>query len=271
MQQTLIESVRIAGKLLLEYFRQGTRPRRKDNPSSVVCDADIAAEKSIIRSIRTKFPQHGIIGEESGSLQPSSEYTWIVDPLDGTSNFVAGIPWFGVQVALLRNDLPVMAAIYLPVEDTLYFSELNAGVYRNSKKIKVTAETVLSNVLCAFGLDAVAETRNHRRNAELLLRLSGGVRNLRATNSVIDFCLTLDARFGGFVNLNTKIWDIAPISLMLSEAGGKLTDLRGEKIEFRVDHHALDDNYAVLGASNALHPQLLSLISTPPTGSGVDD
>lgn len=261
MQETLIECVFSAGKLLLKYFRRPTNSRLKGNPSSVVTDADLAAEEIIVKSIRSKFPQHRIIGEECGLIQSNSEYTWIIDPLDGTSNFVAGIPWFGVQIALLRNATLIMSAIYLPTEDLLYFSEIDGGVLRNGQRIKLAPEAVLANALCAFGLDAAADPLCGHRNSELFFRLSNGVRNLRATNSVIDFCFTLDAQFGGFINLNTKVWDIAPISLMLREAGGKLTDLQGDSIIFQLDDTVLNRNYAVLGAGNALHPQLLDLIS----------
>src|SRR5262249_41586540 len=90
-----------AGKILLQYFGRVTNPRMKESASSVVCDADLAAEKYVIDQIRKQFPEHNIIAEESGWTGGSSLYTWVVDPLDGTSNFVAGIPWFGVQIGVL--------------------------------------------------------------------------------------------------------------------------------------------------------------------------
>jgi myo-inositol-1(or 4)-monophosphatase len=258
IKRTLIEVVQTAGKILLQYFGRIVSVRQKEHPSSVVCDADVAAEKYIVQQIRTRFPKDSIIAEESGYCCGSSDYTWVIDPLDGTSNFVAVIPWFGVQIGVLRKSSPVAAAIYVPTEEALYFAELGHGVFRNRKRVTVTAERKLKNVLCAFGFDPTANRRRGRENTELLRRVSGGVRNIRATNSLIDFCYAMEGRFGGCINLNTKIWDIVPVSLMLPEAGGKLTDLKGSKIQFRLDE--IDHSYAVLGASRALHPQLRALV-----------
>jgi myo-inositol-1(or 4)-monophosphatase len=159
----------------------------------------------------------------------------------------------------LHNSTPVAAAIYVPTEDELYVAKSGCGVFRNGKRLAVTTERKLINVLCAFGFDPTANPQKSRSNAELLRCLASGVRNIRATNSLIDFCYTLEARLGGFVNLNTKIWDIVPISLMLPEAGGKFTDLNGNKIKFRLNE--LEHGYAVLGGSRALHPQLRELVS----------
>jgi myo-inositol-1(or 4)-monophosphatase len=258
IKRTLIKLVQTAGEILLQYFGRIVSVRQKEHPSSVVCDADLAAEKYIVQQIRTKFPKDSIIAEESGYLSGSSDYTWVIDPLDGTSNFVAGIPWFGVQIGVLRKSSPVAAAIYVPTEEALYFAELGRGVFRNCKRVTVTAERKLKNVLCAIGFDPTANRQRSRENADVLHRVSGGVRNIRSTNSLIDFCYTTEGRFGGCINLNTKIWDIVPVSLMLPEAGGKLTDLKGNKIQFRLNE--VDHTYAVLGASRVLHGQLRALV-----------
>jgi fructose-1,6-bisphosphatase/inositol monophosphatase family enzyme len=99
-----------------------------------------------------------------------------------------------------------------------------------------------------------------QRQVHLLTQLVQHVRNFRATNCLVDMCTTVDGRLGAFINLNTKIWDIAPVSLMLPEAGGRLTDLAGQPIVFRLDTDPVDRTYAVVGASAALHPQVLAVI-----------
>jgi myo-inositol-1(or 4)-monophosphatase len=257
-QRTLSELVQGASEILLKYFGKIVNVRQKEHPSSVVCDADLAAEKYIIQQIRARFPQDGFVAEESGYCPGSSDYTWVIDPLDGTSNFVAGIPWFGVQIGVLRKTTPVAAAIYVPTERGLYFAALGRGVTKNGRRLKVTPERKLKNVLCAFGFDPGADRQRSLRNTELLRRVSAGVRNIRATNSLIDFCYTLEGRFGGCINLNTKIWDIVPVSVMLPEAGGKFTGLNGKKIAFLPSQP--EHSYAVLGASRALHSPLLALL-----------
>jgi myo-inositol-1(or 4)-monophosphatase len=262
--RTLSELVQGAGDILLKYFGKIVNVRQKEHPSSVVCDADLAAEQYIIQQIRSRFPQDSIVAEESGYCPGSSDYTWVIDPLDGTSNFVAGIPWFGAQVGILYKASPMAAVIYVPTERALYFGASGRGVTRNGRRLNVTEERKLKNVLCAFSFDATADRRQSQKNTELLRRVSRGVRNIRATNSLIDFCYTLEGRFGGCVNLNTKIWDIVPVSVMLPEAGGKFTDLNGKKITFLPREP--DHSYAVVGASRALHSPLLALLGMNNSG-----
>jgi myo-inositol-1(or 4)-monophosphatase len=255
---TLLECVAMGGDVLRRSFGRLVHPRQKEAASSIVCDADLAAEKRILRHIRAWFPGHNTIAEESGRDWRGSEYTWVIDPLDGTSNFVAGIPWFGVQIALLRGLKPILGAMYLPLEDTLYFAEAGRGAYRNGKKVRVTAEPDLHRVLCAFGFDP-APIRRSRRSIDLLLRVSAAVRNTRATNSLVDFCYTVDGRLGGCVNLKTRIWDIAPVALILPEAGGKFSYLDGSPIAFDLGPQGVDRNYVILGGSARLHTKLVAL------------
>ena len=259
VKDTALEWVLEAGAILLRHFGRVRNVRQKENPTSVVCEADLASERHIVRRIRARFPEDSIIAEESGYRCGLSDLTWVIDPLDGTSNFVAGIPWFGVQLGVLRNAAPIFAAMYLPVENVLYHAEAGGGAYKNGKRVSVTSETRLRNVLCAFGFDARAKQERRRAQAELLMRVAGGVRNTRATNSLLDFCLTVDGRFGACINLNCRIWDIVPISLLLPEAGGKFTDLAGNSIRFQLGQRAGRRVYEVLGAGQTLHSKVLAL------------
>lgn len=258
LKATLLECIEGGAEILLGYFGKLTNPRQKEAPSSIVCDADLASEAYVIKRIRARFPGHNIIAEESGRLWQDSEYTWVIDPLDGTSNFVARLPWFGVQIAILRNGLPVMGAMYLPLEKALYFGAAGKGAVRNGKPVRVTAEKSLQNVLCAFGFDP-APARRNRRSLELLAKVSAAVRNTRATNSLVDFCYTVDGRLGGCINFKTMIWDIAPMAAILPEAGGKFTLVEGSEIVFQLDEGAAKREYAVLGASAELHGKLARL------------
>jgi myo-inositol-1(or 4)-monophosphatase len=256
MKRILVACLRGAGRILLGYFGRVTHPRKKESASSIVCDADLAAEEYVLRCLQREFPDHNIISEESGGTFRDSDYTWVIDPLDGTSNFVAGLPWFGVQIGLLKGSQPILAGMYLPIERTFYTAEAGGGAERNGAKVQVSSEKKLENVLCAFGFDP-APARRDRERIELLFRVSQGVRNTRATNSLVDFCFTIDGRLGGCINLKTKIWDIVPASLILPEAGGKFTNLTGKPIQFQLDAQAPEREYAVLGASPMLHAQLL--------------
>ena len=260
-EKLVVECVLGAGAILRRRFGRRLEIKVKGPHASIVTDADLASEAWIIRRLRARFPEHQIIAEESGYARTGSEWTWVIDPLDGTSNFATGLPWFGVQIALLRKFKPVLAAIYLPLEEALYFAARGQGCFRNGKRVRVSGQRRAQDILCAFALDGGAEERAMRQQLRRLARLVNGVRNVRATNSLVDFCYTLEGRLGGCVNLNTKIWDIAPLAVMLPQAGGKLTDLEGRPILFLPEVEPVDRDYQVLGASRVLHPQLVGLIN----------
>jgi myo-inositol-1(or 4)-monophosphatase len=259
----LTSIAREAGDILLRFHGKVRRVWQKGHISSVVCEADLAAEKTIVRRLLASFPSYGVLSEESGVVRQGAEMTWVIDPLDGTSNFVAGLPWYGVQFGLLRHGRPLAAVMYLPADNVLYLSEKGAGVERNGERVFVSRETQLKRVLCAFGFDGTASPANNRTQAAMLMRLAAAVRNTRATNSLVDFCYTVDGRFGGCLNMNCKIWDIVPVSLMLPEAGGKLTDLRGEPIVFDLGERRFGRSYRVIGAPVTLHSRLLRRIRCP--------
>jgi len=262
MKTLLIDSVKAAGRVLLESFGSPGEVRTKESLSSVVTEADLASERCLIERIRARYPRHGILAEESGFEPGSEPLVWVIDPLDGTSNFAAGLPWFGVLLAVLDRGEPVLGAAYLPVTDTLYWAEAGQGTFRDGERVQVTPSTVLREVLCAFGMDASTDADATRRAAEMLARVVNRSRNVRATNSLLDGCYTVDGRLGGWVNLATKIWDVAALRLMLEEAGGILTDLEGAPIRFRLESEPFDRNYPVVGSSRRLHAQLLAAMGS---------
>jgi myo-inositol-1(or 4)-monophosphatase len=262
-QQTLVESVQTAGRLLLDHFGHVRNIRIKESPSSIVTDADIASDQLIRNQLHSRHPTHNLLTEESGFEYRGSPFTWVVDPLDGTSNFAAGIPWFGVMAALLEHNVPIAAAMFLPVDGSLYLAERGRGANRNQQPLNLNPATDLADVLCAFGIDAGADATQISRQTQTLARVVQHVRNVRATNSLVDFALTLDGRLGAAINFHTKIWDIVAPWLLLHEAGGCLTDLTGAPISFSLGEDACDRHYAVVGGPRPLHAPLLRLLAPP--------
>jgi myo-inositol-1(or 4)-monophosphatase len=262
IKSCMMQSLHLAGRTLKSQFHKAHAFSSKESPASIVCAADLMSEKCILNRIAAEYPAHNIIAEESGFQNNGSQFTWIVDPLDGTSNFVASLPWFGVQMALLERELVLASAMYLPLPDTLYVAVRGKGAFRNGRRIRMSPEKDPRNILCGFGMDQGLAEPSGLKGVQMLNHLSRGIRNIRATNSLLDFCYTLDGSFGGFVNLNTKIWDIAPISLIIKEAGGKLTDLEGKKIRFQLRTDTFQENYEVLGASTLLHSKLHKLLNS---------
>ncbi len=259
MKDTLVECVRQAGALLLQHFGGDVGARRKGNASDIVTMADLASERLITELIHRRHPDHNLLGEEGGLQHRGSDITWIVDPLDGTSNFAAGLPWFGVLIAVLQRAKPILAAMYLPVTDVLYTAEQGQGVFRNGKQLRMSSESDLSNTLCAYGMDTTADREALAKQTHLLGLLAQTARNVRLTNSLQDFAYTLDGQFGACVNQHCKIWDIAPACLLFPEAGGRFTDLEGQDIRLELDPAKYLRSYAIIGANPMLHQQIVNL------------
>jgi myo-inositol-1(or 4)-monophosphatase len=261
MKDTLTTAIYDAGKILMEHFGKISEYEVKESQSSIVTKADFASEKKIKEIISQKFPSHNLLGEETGFQHKDSEYTWVIDPLDGTSNFAAGLPWFGVIICILKNFEPVLAGCFLPYYDHFYFAEKGKGATLNGNPISISKESKLKNVLFAYALDYSDDFSKTDREAKLIGLLVKNVRNLRATNCLVDFCTTADGRIGGCINQTTKIWDIAGPELIIEEAGGVVSDIFGKKIDYTVDGKNYSHNFTIVGANKILHNRIINLIN----------
>lgn len=260
MKETLTTAIHGAGKILMKYFGKISDYNVKENQSSIVTKADFESEKKVKEIISRKFPNHNLLGEETGFQNQGSEYTWVIDPVDGTSNFAAGLPWFGVIICVLKNFEPVLAGCLLPYYNQLYYAERGMGATINNKPISVSKENSLKNVLFAYALDYSDDFSKTDNEAKLLGELVKNVRNIRGTNCLLDFCYTADGRIGGCINQTTKIWDIAAPGLIIEEAGGIVTDLYGGKIDYSVILKNDKTNFTFSGSNKILHQQILNII-----------
>ncbi|MBR9997885.1 MAG: inositol monophosphatase [Cyclobacteriaceae bacterium] len=259
-EKLIMNAMKEASKILMDGFGGFIKGTLKENQSSIVTEMDVAAERKIAHLISRKYPDHSIIGEEKGAVLTGSEYTWIIDPIDGTSNYAAGIPWFGILLAVLRHDQPMAAGAYLPFYDQMYYAERGKGAFRNGKPIRVSGEQNLKNVLIAYATDFSEDAKKTRMETDILHDMIKNVRNIRGTNSLIDFCYVADGRLGAAINYNCKIWDIAALYLIIHEAGGKMTDLNGRDIEFDLNVENYLKNYQVVGAADNLHEPVIRII-----------
>lgn len=264
LRDDAVALAREAGNVLRRHFGRVIQVRAKESWASVVSEADIESEACIIRALRQQHPDDGILAEESGRQPGATDRTWVIDPLDGTSNFVAGLPWFGVMVAVLDGAEPVAGAIHLPLEEVTYAGAKGGGVTRNGTPVRVTPETDLRQLLLGYSFDPALDEAGAIAQGLTLARLARAVRNVRSTNSMLDFVFTIDGRFGGCLNQATRIWDIAAPLLLFEEAGGRLTGLDGRPLSLDLGPAAAERNYAVLGASQALHRQLVRLLASQP-------
>ena len=256
MKETLTEALRAAGDELLKHFGKQTAFREKESQSSIVTQADLKSDSLIVNMIRARYPDHNILSEESGFSYRKSKYTWVIDPLDGTSNFASSIPWFGVLIALFENNMPVIGGAYLPVQNKLYIAEKGGGAALNGKSFRMAANGGLRNSLFSFNVDFTDNDKVLNDSIGIYRNLVKAARNIRCTNSLVDFLYVAEGKFGGVINLFTRIWDISALGLIIEEAGGVMKYINGEKIIFRFDEKTTEENFAVMAGSEQIITEL---------------
>lgn len=246
MKSTIVYALRKAAETQLRHFGNKLEFEQKDSQSAIVTRVDLECEETILDVLKKATPEHNIISEEGGLIDNKSEFTWVVDPLDGTSNYVAGIPWFGILIALFKNSRPIAGGAYLPIQNDLYYAESGLGAFKNKDRIKVSTDDSF-NQLASFSTDFTDSKEEISFTESLYSKLSGKVRNIRSTNSLLEMLYVAEGKFGGCINLHTKIWDIAAPWIIIREAGGNLANLDGSEINFSIAAEEIDKNYAVLG------------------------
>lgn len=199
-------------------------------PNDFVTEVDRAAEAAIIEVLRDAYPQHGILAEESGSTggAEDSEYQWIIDPLDGTTNFLHGFPQYAVSIALARNGVLEHAVVFDPTRNELFTASKGSGAFLNDRRIRVTRRTRLAESLIGTGfpfrefkhLDAYLAMFRE------LTQKTAGIR--RPGAAALDLAYVASGRLDGFWEMGLQPWDMAAGVLLIQEAGGLVSDLSGE-------------------------------------------
>jgi len=222
-----------AGSIIMEGFQKIHEARIKPD-NSLVSDIDISAEAKIHEIITTVFPNHAFWGEEGGKSHQESPNLWIVDPLDGSHNFLQDIPIFTMSIAYVENGELKVGVIHDPLHGELFWAEKGKGSFVNNESIHVSSESEFSDTTVGF-------TRGpHKENKMLLGRIystvGSEVRNTRILGSAaLHFAYVASGRFDALVNIGNHPWDFAAGILLISEAGGKVTDLVGNELNFEKD------------------------------------
>ena len=201
---------------------QVTRKSAKD----LVTEADVAVENFLVEQINRQYPDHAILGEETGS-HTGNEYRWIIDPIDGTNSFVHDQPFFSNSIALEKNGTVVLAAVNAPVLGELFMAERGSGATLNGKPIHISACNLLGDAMLATGFACIRSELEHN-NLTHFCRIMPKIRGIRRYGSAaIDLCYTACGRLDGFWEMNLNIYDIAAGALIVTEAGGTVTDFAG--------------------------------------------
>lgn len=251
-----------AGEILKVGFGSASTIGTKQDQSNVVTESDFKSEEFIRKAIAESYPSHNILGEEQGYEDKKSDYSWVIDPLDGTSNFAAHITWFGILIALLKQNTPILSGAYLPMSNELYYANIGGGAFKNGQKINVSSEKDLRNLLCCYSLDYSSDSQKTEAEVQIIKRLVQQSRNLRSTNCLIDFCFVADGKLGATINQSMKIWDIAAPQLILEEAGAKVSDIHGNQIVYMPSDQSLTENYTAIAANPEVHEKILKIVNS---------
>lgn len=248
----IIEIAKSAGSVLMEGFGKNFQIEFKTNESNLVTEYDKKSEAVIMEYISKKYPTHTIITEESGSHKGTSEYSWIIDPLDGTTNFAHGFPVFSVSIGVIKGSEVIAGCVYDVMRDDLYVAECGGGSYRNNIKIKIseTESIARSLLVTGFPYDVANNPYNAAGIFTEFLQHARGIRRLGS--AAIDFCYVASGAFDGFWEVHLNPWDICAGRLLVEEAGGKVTDFNGNNSDLFPKH--------ILVSNGILHKPMQEII-----------
>lgn len=219
-----------AGDIHMKYFRShNLEQTTKLNDSDVVTIADKKAEKSILDFIHEHFPTHGIIAEESGRDHEEREWRWIIDPLDGTTNFAMGLPPFCVSIGLQHKNETILGVVYAPYLGECFYAVKGEGAWLNGNPIHCSEKSVLTKAVVATGMP-YDRNDNPDNNLPEICRMALRVRGIRRMGSAaIDLCYTAAGFFDGYWELNLNIWDVCAGQLIAAEAGVVIESIRTDR------------------------------------------
>lgn len=229
MIDKVIEITKEAGELIREGFKKNFSIEYKTNSSNLVTEIDKKSEELIINFIRKEYPTHSIIAEESGIQKFSSEYIWVIDPLDGTTNFAHGLPIFSVSIGVQKNNETICGVVYDVMRDVMYKSELGSGSYCDNRKLHVNENEDLDKSVLVTGFPYnIKENPDHAIERFIaFLKCTRAVRRLGS--AAIDMCYVAEGVFDGFWEVFLNPWDVCAAKLIVEEAGGIVTDFSGNR------------------------------------------
>jgi len=250
LKRTLFAAFESAGKLIR---RSITRKKTisKKGEIDLVTEIDCAAEKLILKTIQKAFPGHAFLCEES-SASGRSKHRWIIDPIDGTTNFAHSLPVCSVSIAYEENGIVRMGGVYDPVREELFYAEKGRGAYLNGKKIRVSKTKKLNDALLATGFpyDRRKDPDKYLKIFREFLMQAQEIRRLGS--AALDLCYVACGRFDGYWEAKLNPWDKAAGMLILKEAGGKLSDYHGKKLTL--------EEPTIVASNSILHRQILCIL-----------
>lgn len=232
-----IESVKLAGEIIRKRIGSlSNNEITKKSVSDYVTEVDIQSEKTVIEHIKKHFPQHEIMAEESSNDYKKAEYLWIIDPLDGTTNFIHGFPVFAISLALIYKGELILGVVYDPSREDLFFAEKGSGAFLNGQRIKVSSikEPALSLIATGFPFRNKQYIDSYIKIFHSLLYSVSDLR--RAGAAAIDLAYVACGRVDGFFEFALSPWDVAAGTVLIKEAGGMVSDFEGGNGYLKTGH-----------------------------------
>lgn len=251
-----VKAAKQAGKVHKRYFQSDIEIKTKTSSYDLLTIADTESERAAVSIIKKHFPDHNILAEEKKYEKTGSEFTWIIDPLDGTNNFASGLPIFCASVALAKKDEVIAGAIYDVTRDELFFAQKNKGAFLNDKKISVDKIKNLEEAILITGFyyDRGKKMSNCLKNVERFLRIpTRGLRRLGA--AALDLCYIASGRSSGFWEFCLNPWDFCAGKLIVEEAGGKVTDNKAKPLNI------FDETY-IVASNGKIHQAMLKILNS---------
>lgn len=243
-----VKAAKEAGEIIKENFGKSQSIILKEN-KSFLTETDVASERKIISIIEGSFPNHSIIAEESGLSERSSEYSWFIDPIDGTTNFVMKVPLFVVSIALMKQDKPILGVVYDPILDELYSAEIGQKAQINNETLKVSEKNSISEFMMGYA-------RPNAKKEEFLKifqKLEFVTRTPKILGSMaIHLCYVAAGKSDAAVILAPNSWDIAAGAFVVEKAGGKVTDFEGKPWSINSKN--------ILASNGRIHQELIDIL-----------
>ncbi|MGE5864389.1 MAG: inositol monophosphatase family protein [Rhizobacter sp.] len=272
MLNVAVKAARAAGSLInrasldLDLLKVSTK-----SPNDFVTEVDQKAEAIIIETLLSAYPGHGILAEESGRTHgaPHSEYVWIIEPLDGTTNFMHGMPYYALSIALAYRDQIQQAVVYDPTRNDLFYASKGRGAFLNDKRLRVSRRTRMSDALIGTGFP-FRKGDNFKRYMKMFEDVMVGCAGLRRPGAAaLDLCYVAAGNYDGFFETGLSPWDIAAGSLMITEAGGLIGNFTGEA-DFMYQREVVAGNPKIYGQLVGLLSKYSRVISDDKNTLGVE-
>ena len=253
MLNTAVKAARKAGSIITRAsFDVDKLTIRRKQQNDFVSEVDEAAEDAILSTLRDAYPDHGFLAEESGYKDRDAEYLWVIDPLDGTTNFLHGVPQYCVSIGLLQKGVPQQAVVFDPNRNELFTATRGVGAYLNDRRIRVSRTDKIEDALLGTGFPfkEVSNLDDYVRMLKNAMRTCSGVR--RPGAAALDLAWVACGRYDGFWEMGLSPWDMAAGALLIREAGGLVGDFEGNE--------GFLDKGRIVAANSKLFASLLKLL-----------